>query len=166
MNIEFLKGLKSDNQYQKIDFFKKGGMGEIYTATDTDIKSKKAIKIVPIENDEEYKLLISEFEVSSSLNHKNIVPTEYFGEFENKGVRYIYCVMPFNKKGSLREFLKAQLNLIDLNKSINLLIDLANGLENAHKKVAFTARTNDAGYLLFVVNLQPFTYYSFPIKRR
>lgn len=135
MNIKTLKGPKNDNQYTEIDFFRKGGMGEIYTAKDTINNTKKAIKVVPIENDEEYKLLVSEFEVATSLNHKNIISTEYFNEFNSKNVKYIYCVMPFNSNGSLRDFLLSKNEIIDLKDSINLMIDLANGLETAHKKV-------------------------------
>ena len=135
MNIKSLKGPKSDNQYQEIDFFKKGGMGEIYTATDFENKVSKAIKVVSIENNDEHKLLVSEFMIATSLNHANIVSTEYFDEFEVKGVKYIYCVMPFNKSGNLRDFLKSQTKIIDLRKSINLMIDLAYGLEEAHKQV-------------------------------
>src|SRR5690606_29279926 len=135
MNIENLKGPKGDNQYNEIDFFRKGGMGEIYTANDTINASKKAIKIVPVENNDEYKLLVSEFEVATSLKHKNIVPTEYFNEFDNKNVKYIYCVMPFNSNGNLRDFLSLKSELIDLKNSINLMVDLANGLEKAHAKV-------------------------------
>lgn len=135
MNIEHLRGHKANNQYQKIDFFRKGGMGEIYTATDMISGSKKAIKIVPIENEEEFKLLNSEFELASSLKHKNIVATEYFDEFESKNVKYIYCVMPFNNNGSLRDFLSSKNDIIDLKEAIKLMIGLANGLENAHQKV-------------------------------
>ncbi len=135
MNIEYLKGPKGDNQYYEIDFFRKGGMGEIYTAKDSNSTSQKAIKIVPIENNDEYKLLVSEFEVASSLKHKNIVSTEYFSEFDNKNVKYIYCVMPFNSNGSLRDYLLSKNEIIDLQISINLMIDLANGLETAHVKV-------------------------------
>lgn len=135
MNIKSLKGPKGDKQYIEIDFFRKGGMGEIYTANDSTNNSKKAIKIVPIENDEEYKLLVSEFEVAASLNHKNIISTEYYSEFDSKNVKYIYCVMSFNNNGSLRDFFKSRIELIDLKTSIQLMIDLANGLKNAHLKV-------------------------------
>ncbi|GAB3011266.1 hypothetical protein GCM10027284_33200 [Cyclobacterium sediminis] len=135
MKIETLKGPKGDKQYTEIDFYRKGGMGEIYTATDIIEATKKAIKIVPVENNEEHKLLISEFKLATSLNHKNIVTTEFFDEFESKNVKYIYCVMPFNNNGSLRDYLSSQKELIDLDSSIKLMIDLAIGLESAHTKV-------------------------------
>ena len=45
MNIETLKGIESENQYTHLLFYRKGGMGEIYTATDSKTGEKKAIKI-------------------------------------------------------------------------------------------------------------------------
>ncbi|HEY5592799.1 MAG TPA: serine/threonine-protein kinase [Paludibacter sp.] len=135
MKIEFLKGSESVSQYQDIDFYRKGGMGEIYTATDTSTNQKKAIKLIPVNDDEEYQLLKTEFEISESLNHKNIVETEYFDEFDNKGVRYIYSVMKFNGKGSLRDLLKLQSEQISFPVALKLMLDISQGLEYAHVKV-------------------------------
>lgn len=135
MTVENLKGLNQENQYQNIIFFRKGGMGEIYTSDDVISNEKKAIKIVPIENEEEYNLLKSEFDVAISLNHKNIVNTEYFGEFEMSGVRYIYCAMDFNKNGNLRSFINKQNDFIEVNQAIKLMLDLSHGLEYAHETI-------------------------------
>ncbi len=135
MNIETLKGPESENQYTNLLFFRKGGMGEIYTATDYKTGEKKAIKIVPVENETEFQLLRSEFEISKSLKHKNIIDTEYFDEFNHGGTRYLYSVMVFNQEGSLRDFLKSQSILLPPNRVVELLKDLAKGLEYAHKKV-------------------------------
>jgi serine/threonine protein kinase len=135
MNIESLRGQISDTQYKEIHFFRKGGMGEIYSAIDSDSGLKKAIKIVPIENDEEFGLLQSEFDISTELVHKNIIDTEYYNEFNSAGVRYMYCVMPFNEMGSLRDLLKKQSDKFSLRDSLKLMSDLAEGLAYAHKKV-------------------------------
>lgn len=135
MTIDNLKGPNKDDQYQDINFFKKGGMGEIYTSVDTSSNEKKAIKIVPLDNPQEYELLRSEFDVALSLNHKNIVKTEYFDEFEKNGTRYIYCVMDFNENGNLRSLLNKQSDFFDIDVVIKLMLDLSEGLEYAHKKV-------------------------------
>ena len=135
MNIKALKGETTDRQYQKIQFFRKGGMGEIYSAIDTVSGIKKAIKIVPIENDDELALLKSEFEIAKELKHENIIDTEFIDEFIHSGVKYIYCVMPFYDKGSLRELLNKQSEKLSLSESLKLMIDLAEGLAYAHKKV-------------------------------
>ncbi|HLO52788.1 MAG TPA: serine/threonine-protein kinase [Saprospiraceae bacterium] len=135
MNIESLKGQIKEDQYKEVHFFRKGGMGEIYSAIDTETGLKKAIKVVPVENEEEFGLLKSEFEISKELVHKNIIDTEYFNEFINAGIRYIYCIMPFNEKGSLRDLLTNQVDKFSLRDSLKLMLDLAEGLAFAHKKV-------------------------------
>jgi len=134
MHIESLKGQDSDTQYQNLNFYRKGGMGEIYSSIDSATNLKKAIKIVPIENGGEYQLLQTEFDISIALKHKNIIDTEYFNEFNSAGVRYIYSVMPFYENGSLRDFLKKQTNLLSISDSLKSLRELAGGLEYAHKK--------------------------------
>lgn len=135
MIIQSLKGPLLDNQYQEITYFRKGGMGEIYTSYDITNNSKKAIKIVPIENEYEFQLLKTEFEISVQLKHKNIINTEYFDEFFAHDVKYIYSIMPFNEKGNLRNLLEKQTELISLNDSLKLMIDLTNGLEYAHQSI-------------------------------
>ena len=72
MIIDYLRGKYAEKQYQKIDFFKKGGMGEIYSAFDVNENKRRAIKIIPVENDDEYNLLKTEFDLSQDLIHKNI----------------------------------------------------------------------------------------------
>ena len=135
MNLKSLKGPISDSQYQEINFFRKGGMGEIYSTIDLEAGIKKAIKIVPIQNDEEYGLLKTEFDISMSLRHKNVIKTEFFHEFQEAGVKYIYCVMPFYENGSLREFFLKQKEKLSIKESLKLLIEISEGLEYAHSKV-------------------------------
>ena len=110
MILKELRGPTSEKQYQDIDFYIKGGMGEIYTAIEQKTKTKKALKILPIDNQEEYNLLKTEFDISISLKHKNIIDAEYYDEFEYKGTTYLYCVMEFYENGSLREYIKSQSN--------------------------------------------------------
>lgn len=135
MNIKSLEGPDSVVQFKEPIFFRRGGMGEIYSAIDLSTNLKKAIKVVPIENDDEFHLVQSEFKIAIELKHKNIINTEYFNEFESEGVKYIYSVMSFNENGNLRDYLKKQTELISLNQSLRFMLDLAEGLEYAHKKV-------------------------------
>lgn len=89
MNIESLPGKILQNQYLEIDFFKRGGMGEIYKCVDSINNEIRALKLISVENDEEYSLLKSEFEITYSLSHKNVVGIEYFNEIVLKGVKYL-----------------------------------------------------------------------------
>ena len=60
MDIKDLKGLLHEKQYTNLNFYHRGGMGEIYKAK--DIKSNKdvAIKIIHIDDADELKLLEEE----------------------------------------------------------------------------------------------------------
>ena len=135
MTKVFLKGPQSDKQYRIMSFYRRGGMGEVYSAIDTNNKRKKAIKLIPIGDVEEYKLLRTEFEISVSLKHKNIVSTDYFGEFDDSGTRYLYCVMDFYESGNLRDYLSSQSQMIPQNVVLKLMSDIAKGIEFAHLKV-------------------------------
>lgn len=135
MNIDFLKGPISETQYKEINYYRKGGMGEIYIAVDTITSEKRAIKLIQVSDDEEFQLLIEEFKISTSLKHENIIETYYFGEYTNKGVRFIYSVMNFNELGSLRDKLNSQSVQFEFSYALKLMLDIALGLEFAHSKV-------------------------------
>jgi serine/threonine protein kinase len=110
-------------------------MGEVYSAIDTNNKKKKAIKLIPIGDEEEYKLLRTEFEISVSLKHQNIVNTDYFGEFDDNGTHYLYCVMDFYENGNLRDYLSSQSQMIPQNVALKFMLDIAKGIEFAHVKI-------------------------------
>jgi len=135
MRKKFLKGPDSDKQYKDVIFYRKGGMGEIYSAYDTLNKNKVAIKIIPVDNRDEYNLLKTEFDISQSLTHKNILRTHYHDEFELSGTLYLYCAMQYCDNGNLREYLKSQNQLIELKTILDLMINLAEGMEYAHTKI-------------------------------
>jgi eukaryotic-like serine/threonine-protein kinase len=135
MLLSYLKGPNSDKQYQNISFFRRGGMGEVYTSLDTYNNEIKAIKLIPVEDDSEYKLLKTEFEIAISLKHKNIINSDYFGEVSIGDTTYLYCVMDYHKNGNLREFLNSQQELISITTSIKLMKDISQGIEFAHLKV-------------------------------
>jgi len=135
MTQDFLKGPQSEKQYKNISLYRRGGMGEVYSAIDANSKKRKAIKLIPMGDEEEYKLLRTEFEISVSLKHKNIVNTDYFGEFYDSGTHYLYCVMDFYENGNLRDYLNSQSQMIPQNVVLKLMSDIAKGVEFAHLKV-------------------------------
>jgi serine/threonine protein kinase len=66
----------------------KGGMGEVYRATDTQLKRDVALKVLPATfsaNPERLGRFQREAEVLASLDHPNIAPI--FGMVQQDGVR-------------------------------------------------------------------------------
>lgn len=135
MTINSLDGPQGKNQYQNLTFHKKGGMGEIYLSDDTIDKVQVAIKLISIDNPDETKLLENESKISLALADKNIVKTIFASTVNLHGVDYFYQVMEYHEKGSLRAKLKSSTVPLPLNECFKIMLDLANGLEYAHKTI-------------------------------
>ncbi len=132
MFIESLSGKDSLTQYSQITFFAKGGMGEIYKAYDNVNKKEVAIKLIRIIDPSEEELLIREVDVSSKLDGKNIVKTNYTGKELINSQNYLYIVQEFYSNGNLRELLR---NSFSLDKCFTMMNDILLGLQIAHKVI-------------------------------
>jgi eukaryotic-like serine/threonine-protein kinase len=130
MFIESLSGKDSTTQYSQIDFFAKGGMGEIYKAYDNINQKEVAIKFIHITNQSEEELLIREVDVSSKLDGKNVVKTNYTGKEIINSQSYLYIVQEFYSNGNLRNLLS---NSFSLDDCFNMMNDILLGLQIAHK---------------------------------
>ena len=84
-----------------------GGMGEVYRATDTNLKRQVAIKVLPAALIGDHDRLVRfqrEAEVLASLNHPNIAAI--YGFEESAGLHAI--VMEFVEGPTLAEIVSAQ----------------------------------------------------------
>lgn len=135
MMVKELKGPDAEIQYQNLIFHKRGGMGEIYVADDIIHTRKVAVKIIPVSDPEDYKLLKSESSISKSIVHENIVETYHTDEYSEGGVTYFYFVMEMVEEGNLRGVLTADSENILLPKVLEMMIQISKGLEEAHKTI-------------------------------
>lgn len=133
--INELKGLLAKNQYQQINFHKKGGMGEIYLATDIINKHQVAIKFIPIDSPEDMELLKNEAEISVRLQHENIVQTFFWDNIEIRGTNYFYIVMEYLPNGNLRDFIKKQNSNIAFGYLQTYMLQITSGLVYAHREI-------------------------------
>jgi tRNA A-37 threonylcarbamoyl transferase component Bud32 len=107
----------------------KGGMAEVYRATDTKLARTVAVKVILETHAVEEHFLerfLREARMVASLEHPNILPVYDFGE-EN-GVPFL--VMPYLPGGSLRERLKA--GPVPLPLASSWIAQLADALDAAH----------------------------------
>ena len=108
-----------------------GGMGVVYLAVDTKLKREVAIKFLPrfiSADNEERKRFEIEAQAAASLNHPNI-STIYSVENSNDEV---FIVMEYIDGIELKDKIKS--GPIPTNDTINIAIQIAEGLEAAHKK--------------------------------
>ena len=117
--------------YKILEKLGEGGMGVVYLAEDTKLKRKVAIKFLPHHisaNEEERKRFEIEAQAAAALNHPNIA-TIYAIEESGDDT---FIVMEFIEGIELKDKIKS--GPIPINEAINIAIQIAEGLEAAHKK--------------------------------
>ena len=108
-----------------------GGMGVVYLAEDTKLERKVAIKLLPhyiAINSEERERFKVEAKAAAALNHPNIATIYAIEELKDQ----IFIVMEYIDGIELKEKIKS--GQIPTNDSVNIAIQIAEGLETAHKK--------------------------------
>ncbi len=128
--MTFTKGQKL-GPYEIVEQAGKGGMGEVYQAKDTRLDRIVAIKVLPAalaENRELRDRFDREAKAISSLNHPNICTLYDVGHQD--GIDFL--VMEFIKGETLADRLNKK-NL-SLKEVLTIGIQIANGLESAHKQ--------------------------------
>ena len=120
--------------YKILEKLGEGGMGVVFLAEDTKLERKVAIKFLPthISNDsaerERFKI---EAKAAAALNHPNIATIHAIEEFEDQ----IFIVMEYIDGKELKEIVETHRDAsLQLKFIINYAIQIAEGLEAAHKK--------------------------------
>jgi len=115
--------------YQIVAPLGKGGMGEVYLASDTKLDRKVALKLLPAEFTNHKDLLrrfIQEAKAASSLNHPNIITIHEIGQTD--GVHFI--ATEFIDGQTLKQRMtRARLKFADV---LDVSIQVASALQAAH----------------------------------
>ena len=108
----------------------KGGMGEVYLATDTRLRRQVAIKVLPAELTGNRKLLqrfLTEARACAQLNHPNVTAIHALGEQD--GVHYI--VMELIEGGDLAKRIRSK-GAFGVLEATDVLRTCASGIAAAH----------------------------------
>lgn len=117
--------------YKIIEELGRGGMGVVYLAEDLNLERKVAIKFLPRHiagNSEERKRFKIEAKAAASLNHPNIATIHAIEESGED----TFIVMEYIDGIELKD--KIKLGPIPIKEAVNIAIQIAEGLEAAHKK--------------------------------
>ena len=117
--------------YEIISPIGKGGMGEVYRATDTKLGRDVAIKVLPEEfarDADRVARFQREAKVLASLNHPNIAAI--YGLEESDGTNFL--VIELVEGNTLDERIKS--GFIPVEETLKLALQIAEALEAAHEK--------------------------------
>ncbi|MFV2074072.1 MAG: protein kinase, partial [Thermoanaerobaculales bacterium] len=117
--------------YEIVELLGKGGMGEVYRATDSELRRDVAIKVLPshlTEDSEQLSRLRREARALAALNHPGIATVHGFHEHD--GTRYI--VMELVDGETLAEHLRD--GCLPVAQALGLATQIARALEAAHER--------------------------------
>jgi len=120
------------SHYKILEKLGEGGMGVVYKAQDTSLNRLVALKFLPpqlTQVEENRNRFIVEAQAASALDHVNICNIHEINEGPD-GQRFI-C-MAYYQGDSLRQKIKQ--GPIPLDEAVNILIQIARGLEAAHSE--------------------------------
>jgi len=124
------------SHYHILDGLVGGGMGLVYRAEDIRLGRRVALKFLPEDSAKDpaaLKRFEREARSASALEHPNICPIYEFGEHEGQP----FLVMPLLEGQTLRELIVAagsERAPLELNRLLDLAIQILDGLGAAHKK--------------------------------
>ncbi len=128
---DLFKGTTFAERYQLIEELGRGGMGVVYKAQDTKLKRTVALKFLPPELtyiSEVRERFMREAQAAAALDHPNICTVHEFDEAEEK----TYISMAYVEGQSLKK--KIASGPLELDEAIRLATQVAEGLQEAHKK--------------------------------
>ena len=128
-----LSGELIDGRYQLISQIAQGGMASIYSAIDTRLDRKVAVKIMHphLAQDEAFvNRFIREAKAAAALSHPNIVAVQDQG-WNQSGVPAVFLVMELIEGHTLREYLNER-GRFDIKDAINYLTPILSALAAAH----------------------------------
>jgi serine/threonine protein kinase/lipoprotein NlpI len=125
------KGNILAGKYRIIEPIGKGGMGVVYKAEDMKLERTVALKFLPAESTEDPEArerFVREAKAAAALSHPHICTIHEIGEEENQYFIAMECIEGQSLK---QKILKGPLDQVE---ALDIAIQVAEGLEEAHKK--------------------------------
>ncbi len=110
----------------------KGGMADVYRASDSVFGRDVAIKVFKRDDEDLLRRFIREARLMASLHHPHLMPIYDTGEASIDGVTWYYIAMPFMVGGTLRARIRR--GTLSLSESCRLLSDIADALDYVHQQ--------------------------------
>ena len=120
-----------NHRYEILEKLGEGGMGVVYKAEDTKLERPVALKFLTpqaIGSEEDKARFILEAKAAAKLDHANICTVYEIDEADEQ----TFIAMAYVDGQSLEE--KVESGVLEVNEALNIAIQVAEGLNEAHKK--------------------------------
>ncbi len=120
--------------YKVLEELGRGGMGVVYKAQDPKLDRFVALKFLSPqlgEDEEDKKRFVREAKAASTLDHPNICTIHEIDESENG---QLFIVMAYYDGETLKKKIESRSAGLNLEKALDIALQVAQGLEKAHEK--------------------------------
>jgi serine/threonine protein kinase/Flp pilus assembly protein TadD len=117
--------------YKILEKIGEGGMGVVYRAEDTKLRRVVALKFLPqelVKDSEAKERFVQEAQAAAALDHPNICTVHEIEEANGQ----TFIAMAYIEGQSLKEIISA--GPMGIDRAVNIAIQIAEGLQEAHKK--------------------------------
>lgn len=129
---------RSIGRYETVRLLGKGGMGEVYLATDPALGRRVALKVLPSELQHDAKMrgrFMNEARAVAALNHPNIITLHDLAVTDERDVGLppgaLYLVLEYLEGKGLDEIMDARPLTVD--ECVDIAIQVLEGLRAAHQ---------------------------------
>jgi len=136
---------KTISHYKILEKVGEGGMGVVYKGEDTKLKREVAIKFLPHHiavSDEDRERFKIEAQAAAALNHPNIATIYAIEEIDDE----MFIVMEYIDGQELKQRIDA--GPLKVDEALNIAMQIADGLQAAHKKGVFHRDIKSANIML------------------
>lgn len=138
-------------KFKSIGFIGGGNFGDVFRVKDTLLNVERAIKIIKVNNAQQFIDAVNEAQILEKCRHNHIVDIKEINIHQISGNSFPCITMEYLKNGSVQSFLEN--NFISVHKSIKIISEVLFGLEHAHRQAIFH-RDIKPGNILFSDNWQ------------
>jgi serine/threonine-protein kinase len=138
-------------KFQTIGYIGGGNFGKVFRAHDTLLDTERAIKIIPVQNPQQFVDALTEAQILEKCHHNHIVDIKEIYLADDNGNPVPCIVTEYLPNGSVQGYIEN--NFVTVQKSCQIITEVLFGLEHAHNQGIFH-RDIKPGNILFGNNNQ------------
>jgi len=138
-------------KFKSIGFIGSGNFGNVFRVQDTLLNVERAIKIIQVNDPQEFIAAINEAQILEKCRHNYIVDIKEIDIHKISGELFPIITTEYLKNGSVQGYLEK--NFVTIHKAIQIVSEALFGLEHAHGQGVFH-RDIKPGNILFSDNWQ------------